>query len=224
MAKPLKKSDQDKPWSPKNRAPSRKAATKSQREYFLIVCEGEKTEPNYFEALKNRLPRKTVAVEISGEGANTLSLVDRAISIREKIERCSGIPIDYTWAVFDRDSFPSDAFDNAINKGNAHNIDASWSNEAFELWYLLHFQERTTAMNRDEYESVLTKHLGEQYLKNDAHMYKKLKEKGDQGAAINRAKRLRKQHTEVPPSRANPCTHVDRLVIQLNRHLKDSEK
>jgi len=224
MAKPLKKSDQDKPWSPKNRLPSRKAATRRRREYFLIVCEGEKTEPNYFKALRRRLPRETVKVEIQGEGANTLSLIERVTSKREKIERSSGIPIDYTWVVFDRDSFPADHFDNAIHKGNAYNVDAAWSNEAFELWYLLHFQERITAMSRTEFESVLTKHLGETYLKNDTQMYEKLEEKGDQGAAISRAERLRTQHTIVPPSRANPCTHVDRLVAQLNRHLKDARE
>ena len=27
------------------------------RKYFLIVCEGEKTEPNYFESLKQDLPK-----------------------------------------------------------------------------------------------------------------------------------------------------------------------
>ena len=30
---------------------------KSKRRFFLIVCEGEKTEPNYFESLKNDLPK-----------------------------------------------------------------------------------------------------------------------------------------------------------------------
>jgi hypothetical protein len=44
------------------------------------------------------------------------------------------------WVVFDRDSFAPQSFNNAINKciQDRPNIDAAWSNEAFELWYLLH--------------------------------------------------------------------------------------
>ena len=33
---------------------------KKQREYILIVCEGIKTEPNYFEAIKGTFPKRTL--------------------------------------------------------------------------------------------------------------------------------------------------------------------
>lgn len=51
---------------------------------FLIVCEGEKTEPNYFEALKkmlndkyrkNFITLKVECVNVIGKGRNTESLV-----------------------------------------------------------------------------------------------------------------------------------------------------
>jgi hypothetical protein len=35
----------------------RKTEFKSKRKFYLIVCEGEKTEPNYFESLKSSLPK-----------------------------------------------------------------------------------------------------------------------------------------------------------------------
>lgn len=35
----------------------RKIGFRNIRKYYLIVCEGEKTEPNYFEVLKSDLPR-----------------------------------------------------------------------------------------------------------------------------------------------------------------------
>ncbi len=218
--KPLKKSDLNKPWAERS-APSRKVETKSIRERFLIVCEGEKTEPNYFKSMRCCLEPRTIEVEISGEGANTLSLVEIAISLRDKKERDSGIVFDHTWIVFDRDSFKADNFDNAIYRAEANEINSAWSNEAFELWYLLHFQERTSAMSRIDYEGVLTKHLGEKYLKNDEKMYEKLRDQGDQDAAIRRAGNLRKQHKEhgTPPSRSNPCTSVDKLVAKLKPHL-----
>jgi hypothetical protein len=47
------------------------------RKFYLIVCEGKKTEPHYFESLKKDLPRgvlTTLHMEIKGTGMNTLSL------------------------------------------------------------------------------------------------------------------------------------------------------
>lgn len=59
---------------------------------FLIVCEGEKTEPNYFEALrkklndkyrKNFVTLKVECVDIIGKGRNTKSLVEYTKKIRD---------------------------------------------------------------------------------------------------------------------------------------------
>lgn len=41
------------------------------KEYILIVCEGTKTEPNYFEAIKKTFPKKlleTYDIDIEGTG------------------------------------------------------------------------------------------------------------------------------------------------------------
>ena len=51
------------------------------RQRFLIVCEGSKTEPQYFEQF--RVPGLVVKVE--GIGMNTLSLVDKAIELSKLI-------------------------------------------------------------------------------------------------------------------------------------------
>ena len=47
--------------------------------YYLIVCGGEATEPNYFEGLQD-LPKGVLTayqIEIEGTGRNTQSAVDR---------------------------------------------------------------------------------------------------------------------------------------------------
>ncbi len=54
---------------------TRRTGFKKYREYFLILCEGTKTEPNYFESFKKHLPRDTVDIEIEGLGQNTLSIM-----------------------------------------------------------------------------------------------------------------------------------------------------
>ena len=48
---------------------ARKIDSKNKRKYYLIVCEGEKTEPNYFKSLKNALPKGVLEIcEFSIDG------------------------------------------------------------------------------------------------------------------------------------------------------------
>ena len=75
--KPIKKGDQNKAWNRYRPKPTRSINTKSERETFLIVCEGKRTEPSYFNAF--RLTSATVRTE--GLGMNTLSLVNRCIAL-----------------------------------------------------------------------------------------------------------------------------------------------
>ena len=48
---------------------------------FLIVCEGTKTEPHYFEALIKNHISTVREVKIEGEGRATIALVDKTIEI-----------------------------------------------------------------------------------------------------------------------------------------------
>lgn len=54
------------------------------RRWFLIVCEGEKTEPNYFRSFP--VDTKVIKLDIKGEGKNTKSLVKKAIEWKNKDE------------------------------------------------------------------------------------------------------------------------------------------
>jgi disulfide oxidoreductase YuzD len=219
MGKPTKVSDRNAPWyRPKIKRQYRNRAF---RKYFLIVCEGTRTEPNYFVAISKALPLNVIELDIQGEGANTLSLVQRAREIRDSRAK-SSYPFDEVWVVFDKDSFPPHNFDNAIASAQADQIHCAWSNEAFELWYILHFEYRNTGMNRDEYSHCLTNHLGETYRKNDELMYRKLTALGDETIAIRNAKLLC-QNAPLPPSSANPCTTVYLLVEELNKYKSTSQ-
>ncbi|MDR2823957.1 MAG: RloB family protein, partial [Prevotellaceae bacterium] len=100
---------------------------------FLIVCEGAKTEPNYFKSFPKQVGKYVFDIQTDGIGMNTLSLVEKAIELRYN----SVQKFDRVWAVFDKDSFPAENFNAAISKAKSNNISCAWSNEAFELWYLL---------------------------------------------------------------------------------------
>lgn len=215
MAKPVKFSDREKAWC-KRKEPRRAYQTRPQRKRMLIVCEGEKTEPNYFKSIiANFPPHLAKIIDIQGLGANTLSLVNCAKKLRDA-KANSDYSYDETWVVFDRDSFPPDAFDNAIHRANDSGMEVAWSNEAFEIWYLLHFEDRQTGMNRDAYKSRLTDHLGLPYAKNDTDMYRKLQQAGSEAQAISRARQRETEFADIPPHQANPCTTVYRLIERLN--------
>jgi hypothetical protein len=197
------------------------------REYYLIVCEGEKTEPNYFKSLKEKLPIGVVNyIVIEGEGKNTLTLIEEASIIRARKEKgMNGRKFDHTWAVFDRDSFPETNFDNAINKGEQQKrkINCAWSNEAFELWYLLHLEFVNVPMTREDYkpriEHWLTERIGQpfKYAKNRADMYDILQRYGNEEQAIEWARSLDHGYVDFKYSTHNPNTKLYLLISQLNK-------
>ncbi len=196
----------------------RKVATREQRVYFLIVCEGKCTEPNYFNAFKRELPPYTLHIEPIGAGKNTLSLVDHAIDLKSKSPK----PYDSVWVVFDKDDFDKN-FDNAIAKAEANGIKCAWSNEAFELWYILHFKYVETPISRHKYgkhiETHLSKHTGKKfhYTKNHSTMFELLAQHGNQAQAIKWAKKLEKTHIHKKSFvEYNPSTRVYALVEELN--------
>ena len=176
------------------------------RPRLLIVCEGAKTEPNYFLAFK-------VTNEVYGKGLNTLSLISEA----ERRNREDG-PFDQIWCVFDRDSFPADDFNRAITLAESKKFRVAYSNEAFELWYLLHFRYVDTALHRSQYAEKLEECLERKYKKHDSEIFELLQAKGDEAQAIRFAERLRLRHPRgFSFSNRNPETTVDLLVQELRR-------
>ena len=179
--------------------------TREPRSSFLIVCEGEQTEPNYFRAF--RVPGRLVVI---GAGANTKSLVDATI------EHMQAEEFDRVWCVMDRDSFDPNQFNGALARAAASGIEVAYSNEAFEIWYLMHFNYYDTGMSRDQYKAKLSEALGERYQKNSRRMYDLLLSK--QADAIRNAKRLLESYTPRKPLLDNPSTTVHLLVLELNQN------
>ena len=56
------------------------------KQSFLIVCEGECTEPDYFNAFR----LTTASVRTIGQAMNTVSLVNKAICIRKADKQKKG--------------------------------------------------------------------------------------------------------------------------------------
>lgn len=205
---------------------TRSVNTRQKRTYHLIVCEGAKTEPYYFNALKRTLSPRTLEVidiHIEGVGYNTLSLVEKAIEIRK--ERNNPLkPIDTVWVVFDKDDASPELFNNAIKKcEQEENLKAIWTNEAFELWFLLHFIYCDHSIKRNDYRTKLEQcfkskgYKNFRYDKTSPEMYSLLNQYGSQEFAIKNAKKLENHHSSTGNNYANmnPCTKVHHLVAEL---------
>ncbi len=78
----------------------RQQGTRNIKQSFLIICEGERTEPDYFKAFR----MTSATVKAVGQGLNTLSLVNKAISIREADKKNKRL-YDQCWVVFDKCTF-----------------------------------------------------------------------------------------------------------------------
>ena len=130
------------------------------REYrYYIFCEGQQTEPLYFEGFKrliedNPIYRDMVLIEIEPCQAETM----RVIGMAEHYVKKNKIQKGQIWCVYDKDSFPASDFNGVADRAERLNqknpelqYHAAWSNECIEFWFLLHFAYYTSNNHRTEY-------------------------------------------------------------------------
>jgi len=219
----------------KNREGRRKRLENIQKDrqtQWLILCEGGKTEPYYFDALVKYLnigSHKSIDIRTCGEGTSTTNLVNRAKDYFTYFDNLYGsmyIPYEKIIFVFDRDSFGAGEFNKAISMAHRVYPDSiiAWSNESFELWLCLHFEYITSALPRQQYNDKLTalfrrhgiysiKQNYDENGKNDPGLFKKIINCGGTlEQAIRNAERLTSNKTLYNPAKANPATMVFEAV------------
>ena len=178
---------------------------------FLIVCEGEKTEPNYFNELKRRLKIHPLQVEVYGKecGPDPLSVVKYARDKKKKPRR-DGLNFDQVWCVVDKDTHTNLA--EALNMAESNKIKICLSVPSFEFWYLLHFRYTTSPFkDADALIRELRQYLKEQtYLKNSPPMDELMP---FLETAITNSARVRKN--SKTSGQENPRTDVDLLISEL---------
>lgn len=203
---------------------SRRKATRAPRKSILIVCEGEKTETLYFEAMKadRDLGLTTVRIEVCGEecGSAPISVVEYALTRvkeRKTEAKLSDIttPFEMVFCVMDKDRHPS--LDDALNliersqkKVPIHGI---VSCPCFEIWFLLHFTYSTKPYtNFAELKPALEAHLPD--YEKGVGIYEALKPKLD--VAITNGERLETYQATASGLRVpNPSTQVHHLIKNL---------
>jgi RloB-like protein len=185
----------------------RKVENREPKETFLILCEGEKTEPNYFKSFHV----VSAKVYIKGFGGNPSRLIEETKKLNNEDD------YDQVWCVFDRDDWTKEDFNNAIINAEKEGFKVAYSNEAFELWYVLHFEFLNTGIPRKDYIQKLDKLLGHKYQKNSKAIYDEIQNL--QATAIKNAENLLNQYQPKNSGNDNPSTTVHLLVKELNRFI-----
>ncbi|MBW2091006.1 MAG: RloB domain-containing protein [Deltaproteobacteria bacterium] len=184
----------------------------------LIVCEGEKTEPNYLHGLRKRRKINRDRIRIFNskdcDGTDPKTIVECAKRKKRNLKRDEELNYDKVWCVFDRDIHTT--FDQALNQAQANNINVAFSNPCIELWFLLHFQDQTAHIDRISVERELRKIANlPAYKKGMQDLYGRLLSR--QSSALKRAANLRQMHKRnYNVETTNPSTSLDLLINFLN--------
>ena len=123
----------------------RRQARREAYKKILIVCEGQKTEPKYFEDVREYYALNTVNVEVRGDcGSDPVSILKFAKQ-RYREQSDTGDPFDQVYCVFDKDQHANyDRALLAISSSTPKNtFFAITSVPCFEYWLLLHFIKST---------------------------------------------------------------------------------
>lgn len=111
----------------------------------LIVCEGGKTEPNYFNELRNHYRLEATNVVISGDCGSDPMSVYEAAKEQYATHRGAGDAFDRVYCVFDQDIHAGyqQALDAIARVRPGGTWQAITSVPCFEYWILLHFNYTT---------------------------------------------------------------------------------
>lgn len=194
--------------------------------YTLIVSEGVKTEPLYLNGLVNKINEqyKTIAKEnhilVYGTGRNTKGLLRY---VDKRVPNGEWEKYEKIWLVYDKDDFPEDNFDNTqfSAEGRKDNrIKVAWSNESFELWLLLHFQDYGADNGREDYIKKLNGYF--EYSKTREDLFKVVTSLGSLQEAKRRAQIQYNNFMDqgiTVPSKMIPATRVYEVVEELEKYL-----
>ena len=197
---------------------------------FLIVTEGERTEPLYLKGIQKKIKEKMdgridvieiPVIDIHGEGCGTGKLIE----VTERIVKEAKILYQNVWVVFDKDDF--DDFDVAIQLEKGYQV--AWSNQSFEYWLYLHFNYSDSALHRYDWNEKLNEifkqyNLGDgTYRKNYDNIYDLVNVYDGVNSAIRNAKRRMAGFVDERdiPSQYDPGTMVYKLVEDLKRYLDE---
>jgi len=219
---------------------------------IIIFCEDGEIEPSYFRLFHSSKIKLSIIVNCGDKHKQVDYATNycRDNDLLEVVNHAEKLKLDVgaqVWCVFDRDKEPNDgldsSFNNSISVAKQIGFDVAWSNDDFELWILIHFEDvpvnDPAYYHRSKYYERLTQILkalipnsSEQFkLVNNPRFdyYSSMKRrnrflqityqlmKGKIGDATARAVHLEQFHASqgYPYHQHCPCTLIHHLIKEL---------
>lgn len=158
---------------------NRKSIRRRPKKIIMILCEGDKTEPFYFNGIFNSNPSNKNNYTLwaykpkdnSPKGIVRAAKDDKTKAIRDKISEKDFV----IWAVFDRNGH--EGIPEAFDMAEANEIRIVFSNICFEFWILLHYtRTRRPFSNCNELITYIKRHYDSEFEKRNDH-YEHLKQR-----------------------------------------------
>ncbi|WP_172201088.1 RloB family protein [Campylobacter sp. RM16188] len=215
--------------------------SRSQIQGVIIACEDSVSAPAYFKKIiqelkesKKILPGSFVIA--AHRHSDPSGVLKDLMEYKQQHIGATYKDFKHRWIVIDRDSsigmqrigHTPNNFNNALKDAKKNSIEVAYSNDSFELWYLLHFKYIDTAITRDDILKHVIKLLKNQHPQDfkdlDEQSIKKVEYvekiydrlKSLQQKAIQNAENLLKSYPTLDPANDNPSTRVHELVKILN--------
>lgn len=140
------------PWQVRDKR-KRSKQTLPPRKRYLICTEG-KSEAIYFDHYKSSTGPVVIPLDKSDHKVSLVKKTIGEMNIRIQTGEFDK-KIDEVWVVLDRDANPLNRFDKshfnqALDLAGKNGVFVAYSNDAFELWFILHYQDLWASTHRDQ--------------------------------------------------------------------------
>ena len=196
----------------------RRGPNREPKRRFVLFCEGARTEPDYFTAIKRACANTLIAVEIVPAAGVPMTIAKTAMAAAKPRRRKESFEEgDQVWAVFDRDAHPR--FEEAVRLCEQHGVEVARSDPCFELWLILHERDYDRPCDHREAQRELGG-LRPEYDRDGA----KMPDCADMVHRIEQAEsradaQLRRREEQGAPY-GNPST----TVFRLTRAIRDADE
>lgn len=195
-----------------------------ERKGVLLALEDTKSSKYYFEKLIQDKGLSGEVIFAKHIGTDPKNVVNAIVSHLDKNKKNI---YEKKWVVIDKDDYSKEQINGAIQRARDLGIFVAISNEAYELWILLHFKPITAHTNRAalnrELDFIFRDKFKVEYSKASRDIYQLII--GLQETAITNSKRLVKSYMkdngELDPFSNNPLTMIYELVEYLNTLYSD---
>ena len=143
---------------------ARKSEFLQEKNLFYIFTNGKSSERVYFDLLKKR--QSLFKVVVNYINGTPIDVVNACIKVKSEANQ--------TWALFDVDeSYLEGKLLPALQLARTEEIRVAFSNKAFEVWLISHFEQYSKCANNDELKEELTKIINKNHITGKIKEYKK---------------------------------------------------